>query len=100
MSSTRQESPSYNALVSHDVNSHSTFREDEVRGYAGNGQNSRDADSSSEISRLSGELNQGISQEMNNIMCSVSTQIQRAINEAAISASDSSYLRVRTWTSS
>ena len=54
------ESPSYIALVDHDVNSHSNSREDEIMGYAGNGQNSREADSSNEISRLSRELNQRI----------------------------------------
>ena len=41
----------YNALVNHDVNSHSNSREEEIRGYAGNTQNSREADSSSEINR-------------------------------------------------
>ena len=78
----RPEIPSYNALVNHDVNSHCISREDEVSGFAGNGQNSREAYSSSEINRLSGELNQRIAQEMNDLMCSVSSQIQRAINDA------------------
>ena len=32
----RPESPSWNALVNHDVNSHSNSREDENRVYAGN----------------------------------------------------------------
>ena len=40
----RPEGPSYNALVNHDVNSHSNSREDEIRCYAGNGQISREAD--------------------------------------------------------
>ena len=53
----RPESPSYNALVNHDVNSHSNSREDEISVFAGNGQNLREVDSSSEINRLSGELN-------------------------------------------
>ena len=78
----RPESHSYSALVNHDVNSHSNSREDELRGYAGSGQNSENANSSSEINRLSGDLNQRITQEMNDPMCSVSTQKQRAINEA------------------
>ena len=77
----RPGSPSYNALVNHDVNSHSKSREDEIGGYAG--QNSREVDSSSEIHRLSGELNQRITQEMNDLMSSVSSQIQRAISEAS-----------------
>ena len=78
----RPESPSYNAMVYHDVNSHSNSREDEIRGYAGNGQNSREVDFSSETNRLSGELNQRISQEKNDLMSSVSSYIQRAISEA------------------
>ena len=68
----RPETPSYNALVNHDVNFHSISREDEIVGYAGNGQNSREANSSSEINRLSGELNQCITQETNDLMSIVS----------------------------
>ena len=64
------------------MNSHSNTREDEIRGYAGNGQNSKKFDSSSEIIRLSWELNQKITQEVNDLMISVSSQTQRAINEA------------------
>ena len=71
----RPESPNYNALVNHDVNSYPNSREDEIRGYARNGQNSGEVDSSSENSRLSGELNQRITQEL-------SSQIPRAISEA------------------
>ena len=78
----RPESPSYIALVNHDVNFHSASRENEIKGYAGNGQNSREVDSRSEFSKISGELNQRITQEMNYFMCSVSTHIQSAINEA------------------
>ena len=77
----RLESPSYNALTNHDLNSHSSSREYENIN-AGNGQNSRENDSCGEISRLSGELNQGITQEMNNLMSSVISQIQRAISGA------------------
>ena len=43
----RPESPSYNAFVNHYVNSHSG--EDEIRRYAENGQNSRNADPKREI---------------------------------------------------
>ena len=75
----RPESLSYNALVNHDVNSHPISRENEIMGYAGNG---READSSSEINRLSGALNQRITQDLSDLMCSVNTQIQRTINEA------------------
>ena len=58
----RPESPSYNTLINHDVNSHSNSREGEIKGYAGSGHNSGEVDSSSEINRLSGELNQRITQ--------------------------------------
>ena len=78
----RPESLSYNILANHDVNSHSNSREDEIKGYTGNGQNSGEVDSSSEINKLSEELNQRITQEMNDRMSSVSSQRQRAINEA------------------
>ena len=64
------------------MNSHSNSRKGGIRGYAGNGQNSREVDSSSEIDKLSEELNQRITQEMNDLMSSVSSQIQRAISEA------------------
>ena len=46
------ESPSYNALVNNDVKTHSNSRKEEIRGYAGNDQYSRDSsdvDSGSEI---------------------------------------------------
>ena len=78
----RPECPSYSALVNHDVNSHCNSREDEIKGCAGNVQNPREAYSSSEIKRFSGELNRKNAQEMNYLMCSVSSQIQRAINDA------------------
>ena len=64
------------------MNSNSNSREDEIRGYAGNGHSSREADSSSEINRLSGEFNQRITQKMNILMNSVSSQFRRAINDA------------------
>ena len=64
------------------MNSHANSREDEIWGYAGNGHNSREVDSSSEINRLSGELNQRITQEINDLMGSVSLQIESAISEA------------------
>ena len=66
------ETPSDNALSNHDSNSHSNSREKEIRGFTGNGQNSREVDSNSEIKRLSGDMNQGITQEMNDVMSSVS----------------------------
>ena len=52
-----------------------------MKGFAGDGQSS-EVNSSIELCRLSGELNQRISQEMNGLISSVSMQIQRAINAA------------------
>ena len=46
------------------------------------GQNSTSANSSAEINRLSSELNSRISREMDEMMNSVSVQIQRANNDA------------------
>ena len=68
-------------MVDHNTNSHSNFAENEIRRFAGNGQNSEEIDSGSDINRLSGELNPRITQEMNGLMNSVSLQIQRAISE-------------------
>ena len=76
------ESPRYNALVKHDVISHSNSRKDEIGGYTGNGRNSIEVDSSSEINKLYGELNRRSTQDMNDLMSSGSSQIQRAISEA------------------
>ena len=78
----RPERSSYNTLVNHDANSHSNFREDEIRGYAGNDRNSGKVDSSSEINRLSGELNERIAQALSDLLSSVSSQTQGATNEA------------------
>ena len=78
----RPESSSYNALTNHDSNSHSNSRENEIKGFAGNGHNSREAVSNSEINRLSGELNQRITQGMNDLMSRVSSQIKNVISEA------------------
>ena len=46
------------------------------------GQNSTDASSRAEFNKLSGELNLGLSREMDEMMNSVSVPIQRAINDA------------------
>ena len=50
----RPESPSYTALTSSDINSLSNSRDNEINGYAGNCQNLRETDSSSEINSLQG----------------------------------------------
>ena len=72
----RPENTRYNALVNHGVKSLSNSTEDDIRGYARNGRNSGEVDSSSEIKWLSGELNQRITKEMSDIKSSVSSQIQ------------------------
>ena len=46
-----------------------------------NGQNSAEVSSQAEINKLSSELNSGISREMDEMMNSVSIQIQRTIND-------------------
>ena len=53
-----------------------------MRTYVQNGQSSRETDSGSEFSKLSGELNQRITEEMSDFMSTVSSQIQKARNEA------------------
>ena len=78
----RPEIPSFDALIDHNSNSHSNSRENEIRGFTGNGRKNTQVDSGSEFIRLSGELNQRITQGMNALMSSVSLQIQRALNEA------------------
>ena len=74
----RPESLSYDALVDHNTNSFSNSGENKMRRFAGNGRNSREIDSSSEINKRSGEF----TQEMNELMSSVSSQIQRAVSRA------------------
>ena len=53
-----------------------------VRANTANGQNSVDVSSQAEINKLSSELNSRISREMDEMMNSVSVQIQRATNDA------------------
>ena len=78
----RPESPSYDTLMNQSVQSHSNSREAEIRSYARNGHSMREFDSNGEFNRFSGELNQRIFQGMGDFMSSVSSQIQRVINEA------------------
>ena len=63
-------------------NSHSSSRENEIRGFASHGHNSGGSEFSCDFNRLSVELNQRITQEMDGLMSSVVIQIQRAISEA------------------
>ena len=65
-----------------DENRSPNFRNDEPGPNAELGQNSVRGSSNAEINRLSGELNSRISREMDEMMNSVSVQIQRAISEA------------------
>ena len=81
-SASRHESPTYDALLDHNTNWHSYSGANEIRRFAGNCQNSGKIDFSSEMNRLSGELNQKITQEIKCLMDTVSFQIQRTICEA------------------
>ena len=56
--------------------------ENEIRAFVGNGQNTTEVYSGSELKELSGELKQRTTPEMNWLMNSVSLQIKRAIIEA------------------
>ena len=78
----RPYSPCYDTSVNQNTNSHSNSREAEIRTCVQNGQRLRETDSNSEFNRPSGELIQQFTQEMGDFMSTVSSQIQRAINEA------------------
>ena len=78
----RPESPTFDTLLNQESNSHPNSHEVEIKTCAQNGQSSREIDPGSKLNRLSGELNQRITREMSDFMCTVSSQIQRAINEA------------------
>ena len=77
----RPKSASCNASVNEE-NSHLNSRENRSGNSANLGQNSPGVSSCVEFNRLSGELNLGISREMDEMMNSVSVQIQRAISDA------------------
>ena len=63
--------------------SHTNAGEAEIRTCAQNGQSLRETDSSSEFNKVSGELNQRITQVMgDDFMSTVSYETERAINEA------------------
>ena len=67
----RPGSPCYNALVNNDSNSHCNSRENEIRGFASHSHNSGGTESSGEFNRLTVELNQRITEEMDELMSSV-----------------------------
>ena len=75
----RPESMNSNLFENNEENLYLNPRETELGEL---GQNSTSANSSPENNRLSSELNSLISREMDEMMKSVSVQIQRAINDA------------------
>ena len=78
----RQESITSNNLENEEMNLYSDHRNLGVGTSAGYDQNSASIDSQAEINKLSCELNSRISREMDEMMNSVSSQIQRAISDA------------------
>ena len=78
----RHESITSNNLENEEMNLHSDHRNLGVGSSAGYDQNSASTDSQAEINKLSSELNSRISREMDEMMNSVSSQIQRAISDA------------------
>ena len=78
----RQESVISNNLENEEMNLHSDLRNPETGTSAGYDRNSASIDSQAEINKLSSELNFRISREMDEMMNSVSSQIQRAISDA------------------
>ena len=75
-------SPKYNAQEDDEGDSYPISRENKSSNNANYSHNSAGSDSSAEFNRLSGELTVRISREMDEVMNSVSVQIQRAINDA------------------
>ena len=80
--SARRENITSNNLENEGESLYSNHRNVDLRTSADNGRNSADASSQVEINKLSCELNSRIFREMDEMMNSVSSQIQRAINEA------------------
>ena len=78
----RQESITSNNFENEEMNLHSDHRNLGVGASAGYDQNSASIDSQDEINKLSCELNSRISREMDEMMDSVSYQIQRAMSDA------------------
>ena len=78
----RHDSVMSNNLENEGGSSYSNHMSSNARTNAVSGQNSADVSSQAEINKLSSELNSRISREMDEMMNSVSVQIQRAINDA------------------
>ena len=68
----KPESPNHDTLIVHNSNSRSNSKQNEIMGLARNGQMSRKTNSDNELNRLSGEMNQRITQDMKALMSSVS----------------------------
>ena len=81
-SSRRPGSQSYNVPKSYGENQYPNSRENRSSISADYGHKSAGTDSSTEFNILSGNLNLRISREMDEMMNSVSVQIQRAIKDA------------------
>ena len=78
----RQESVTSNNLENEEMNLHSDHRNPETGTSASYDRITASIDSQAEINKLSCELNSRISREMDEMMNSVSSQIQRAISDA------------------
>ena len=78
----RHESVMSNNLENEGGSSYSNHGDSNVRTNADYGQNSADVSSQVWINKLSSELNSRISREMDEMMHSISVQIQMAINDA------------------
>ena len=78
----RHESIVSNNLDEGEGNPHVDHRNSSVRSSADYGRNSADMNSQAEINKLSSELNSRISREMDEMMSSVSSEIQTAKNDA------------------
>ena len=78
----RQESVTSSNLENEEMDLHSDYRNPETGTSAGYDRITASIDSQAEINKLSCELNSRISREMDEMMNSVSSQIQRAISDA------------------
>ena len=78
----RPGSTSADELGNSGENRHSVTRDIDPGNNADYGRNSIGGNSSAEINKLSSELNSRLSRELDDMMCSVNSQIQRAISDA------------------
>ena len=78
----RPDSASADELENNDENRYSATRDIDPSDNAECGRISIGGNSSAEINKLSSELNSRLSRELDDMMCSVNSQIQRAISDA------------------